>query len=80
MIHPHIEGIVATDMELLSMFARWLDTFPSLEMLSLGDTLGEFGEMMKKQLDLRYDDFDLLLTIFKIHDQYDVKSDMRRKI
>jgi aarF domain-containing kinase len=54
MIHPHIESMVHTDMELLSMFAHWLDTFPSLKVLNMGETLTEFGDMMKRQLDLRY--------------------------
>jgi aarF domain-containing kinase len=53
MIHPNVESMVHADMELLSMFARWLDKFPSLEMLNLGDTLTEFGDMMNRQLDLR---------------------------
>lgn len=53
LIHPHVESLVKVDMEMLSIFSRWLDTFPQLEMLSLGDTFTEFGDIMKSQLDLR---------------------------
>lgn len=59
MIHPHVESIVHTDMELLSMFAKWLDSFESLEVLNLGETLTEFGDMMKRQLDLRNEAYNL---------------------
>eukprot|EP01031_Cornospumella_fuschlensis_P028726 gene28726-34678_t len=38
MIHPHVENLIRTDMELLSIFADYLDAMPQFEMLSLGDT------------------------------------------
>lgn len=59
MIHPHVESLVHIDMELLSIFAKFLDKFQSLEMLNLGETFSEFGEMMKRQLDLRNEAFNL---------------------
>lgn len=53
MIHPHVEQLVKTDMELLGIFANFMDTLPSLEILSLGETCRQFAECMNQQLDLR---------------------------
>lgn len=53
LIHPHVEKMIKTDMELLGIFADFIDTFPSLEILSLGDTCREYCNMMNAQLDLR---------------------------
>ena len=52
LIHPHVEKLVEIDMELLRMFANFIDRFPSLEILSLGETLRQFSEVMHRQLDL----------------------------
>ena len=59
-IHPNVEDIVHIDMNILSYVAKYLDTFKSLEMLNLGETLTEFGQMMKNQLDLRIEAFNLI--------------------
>lgn len=53
MIHPHVEQLVRTDMELLSMLADWVDKMPSMEIFALGDTVKDFAECMNQQLDLR---------------------------
>ena len=53
LIHPHVERMIKTDMELLGIFANFIDRFPSLEILSLGDTCREYCNMMNAQLDLR---------------------------
>ena len=53
LIHPHVEKMIKTDMELLGFFADFIDSFPSLEILSLGDTCREYCNMMNAQLDLR---------------------------
>ena len=53
MIHPHVENLIRTDMELLSIFADYLDAMPQFEMLSLGDTCRDFAASMNLQLDLR---------------------------
>lgn len=52
-IHPHVEQLVKIDMELLSVFANFMDSFPSLEILSLGETCRQFAHTMRLQLDLR---------------------------
>lgn len=59
MIHPNIEHLVKVDMELLSKFTKWLDTFPDLEMINLGETFTEFGNSMTAQLDLREEAYNL---------------------
>ena len=46
MIHPHVEALVKTDMELLSGFASLIDKIPSLEILSLSELANEFADMM----------------------------------
>ena len=61
MIHPHVEALVRTDMELLSIFAWAMDQIPSLEILSLGETCRQFAETMNKQLDLRVEANNLIV-------------------
>eukprot|EP00597_Dinobryon_sp_UTEXLB2267_P000988 CAMPEP_0170065468 /NCGR_PEP_ID=MMETSP0019_2-20121128/5543_1 /TAXON_ID=98059 /ORGANISM="Dinobryon sp., Strain UTEXLB2267" /LENGTH=418 /DNA_ID=CAMNT_0010272343 /DNA_START=429 /DNA_END=1681 /DNA_ORIENTATION=+ len=60
MIHPHVESMVKTDMELLSYIASIIDTVPSLEILSLGETMRQFADAMNKQLDLRFEAHNLI--------------------
>jgi aarF domain-containing kinase len=55
MIHPHVEELVKTDMELLSHIAHLIDKFPALEILSIGETLRQFADAMNSQLDLRFE-------------------------
>ena len=38
LIHPHVERLIKTDMALLHMIADCMDKFPTLELLSFGDT------------------------------------------
>ena len=52
MIHPHVAELVRTDMELLTHLANYFDRFPSLEILSLGETCRQFADVMNEQLDL----------------------------
>lgn len=52
MIHPHVSELVKTDMELLTHLANWFDRFPSLEILSLGESCRQFAAVMNEQLDL----------------------------
>ena len=60
MIHPHVENLVKTDMELLSHIASLIDKFPALEVLSIGETLRQFADAMNSQLDLRFEAKNLL--------------------
>lgn len=60
MIHPHVEKLIKVDMELFNIFANFLDTFPDLELLSLGESCREFSTVMKQQLDLRFEANHLL--------------------
>jgi len=53
MIHPHVERLVRQDMELLGNIGNLMDQFASLEIISLGDMIREFGSNLYKQLDLR---------------------------
>lgn len=59
LIHPHVEKMVRTDMELLGFLANVVDSFPNLAILNLGETMRQFGETMKDQLDLRKEAFNL---------------------
>jgi aarF domain-containing kinase len=52
MIHPHVSELVRTDMELLTHLANFFDRFPSLEILSLGESCRQFADVMNEQLDL----------------------------
>jgi aarF domain-containing kinase len=60
MIHPHVESMVKTDMELLSYIASMMDKVPSLEILSLGETMRQFADAMNNQLDLRLEARNLI--------------------
>ena len=51
-IHPHVEGMIKTDMEILTGLASLLDMVPVLEMLSLGESCRQFGRVMNEQLDM----------------------------
>ena len=68
LIHPHVEQMIKTDMELLSIFADFIDRFPSLEILSLGDTCREYCHMMNAQLDLRLEASNLSMFSTKFAD------------
>lgn len=52
-IHPHVHQQMETDMELLTSFGNFIDMFPNLELLSLGETMRQFAVSMNSQLDLR---------------------------
>jgi aarF domain-containing kinase len=69
LIHPHVEKMIQTDMELLGIFANFIDRFPSLEILSLGDTCREYCKMMNAQLDLRLEAYNLTEFSTKFADE-----------
>lgn len=47
-------------MEILEMFASYLDTYPNLKMLALGDTLKKFSNVMQSQLNLNNEGKNLI--------------------
>lgn len=51
-IHPHVEAMIKTDMEILSMLGSCIDAIPALAMLSLGESAKQFGRSMLDQLDM----------------------------
>ncbi|KAI1380245.1 ABC1 family protein [Hypoxylon crocopeplum] len=52
-LHPRVERTVRRDLRIMGFFASALNVIPTIEWLSLPDEVGQFGEMMKLQLDLR---------------------------
>jgi aarF domain-containing kinase len=73
MIHPHVEHLIKLDMELFNHFANFLDLFPSLELLSLGESCREFSVAMKQQLDLRFEANHLISFTKKfVHEKWAV--------
>ncbi|KAG6001936.1 hypothetical protein E4U43_001205 [Claviceps pusilla] len=52
-LHPKVERTVRRDLRIMGFFASMLNMIPTMEWLSLPDEVGQFGEMMKLQLDLR---------------------------
>lgn len=52
-LHPRVERTVRRDLRIMGFFASVLNLIPTIEWLSLPDEVGQFGEMMKLQLDLR---------------------------
>ena len=51
-IHPHVESMIKTDMEILAGVGNLMDMVPLLEMLSLGESCRQFGKVMQEQLDM----------------------------
>jgi aarF domain-containing kinase len=51
-IHPMCKEIVETDMEILTMFAEYLDSYKTFKMLAFGETLKKFSQVMNSQLNL----------------------------
>jgi aarF domain-containing kinase len=60
-IHPHVEEMLKTDMELLAMLTSWLDKIPSLTNLSLGDSAKSFCTSMTDQIDMKLEASNLIL-------------------
>jgi ubiquinone biosynthesis protein len=50
---PDVEENVERDLTLLMIFARMLNVFPTLELLSIPGAVARFGEAMRGQLDFR---------------------------
>lgn len=59
LIHPQVEQLVKTDMELLGIIANLMDRNQTLELLSFGDSCRQFASMMRDQLDLRIEAYHL---------------------
>jgi aarF domain-containing kinase len=60
-LHPKVERIVRRDLRIMGFFASILNAIPTIEWLSLPDEVGQFGEMMKLQLDLRIEAANLVI-------------------
>lgn len=60
-LHPRVERTVRRDLRIMGAFAWVLNTIPSIEWLSLPDEVGQFGEMMKLQLDMRIEAANLAI-------------------
>lgn len=62
-LHPRIERVVRRDLRIMGFFAEIINAIPTMEWLSFPDEVGQFGEMMRLQLDLRIEAANL--TIFR---------------
>ena len=62
-LHPRVERIVRRDLQIMSFFASVINAVPTMEWLSFPDEVGQFGAMMKLQLDLRIEAANL--TMFR---------------
>jgi aarF domain-containing kinase len=65
LIHPHVEELVKVDMEILTALGKFIDKIPQFEMLSMGEVLKEWANMMNEQLDLRKEAHNLSTFINK---------------
>lgn len=59
-IHPHVKDLLQTDMELLTLFADFLDVFPNLKLLSIGDACRGFCNSMNEQLDMKKEAYNMI--------------------
>ena len=60
-IHPHVESMLRTDMELLSLLASWVDKIPSLKNISLGESAKQFSKVMTDQIDMKLEASNLII-------------------
>jgi len=60
-IHPHVEAMLRTDMELLSLFAGWLDAIPSLKNISIGESADAFCKVMTDQINMKLEATNLII-------------------
>lgn len=59
-LHPRVAKDIAHDLSIMSFFARVITLFPGMQWLSLPEEVSVFGEMMRRQLDLRIEAENLL--------------------
>ncbi|KAI9827846.1 MAG: hypothetical protein M1832_004335 [Thelocarpon impressellum] len=59
-LHPKVERLVRRDLRIMAFFAAAINAIPTMEWLSLPDEVGQFGEMMRLQLDLRIESANLM--------------------
>jgi aarF domain-containing kinase len=70
-LHPNVTELVLRDVLLMSWIASWIDYMcPDVYWVSLRECVHEFGEVMKKQLDLRLEahNMKILKECFATHD------------
>ena len=54
-LHPHVEKIISRDLSIMAFFARCISLIPGMQWLSLPQEVEVFGNLMSRQLDLRYE-------------------------
>ncbi|KAG1757126.1 hypothetical protein EDB19DRAFT_1655993 [Suillus lakei] len=59
-LHPRVAKDIAHDLSIMAFFARIITLFPGMQWLSLPEEVSVFGEMMRRQLDLRIEAENLL--------------------
>ena len=64
-LHPGVERNVRRDLKIMGVFASIINAIPTLEWLDLPNEVGNFGEMMRLQLDLRIEAANL--SVFRKH-------------
>lgn len=62
-VHPNVEKTVERDLKIMKFFANSIDLIPTMEWLSLPQEVDQFALLMKLQLDLRIESYNL--TKFK---------------
>lgn len=73
LIHPHVEAMVRTDMDILRFFASVIELIPNIEYLSLKDTVEEFARSMIQQMDLRLEATNCYRFLRNFRDKEHVK-------
>jgi aarF domain-containing kinase len=52
-IHPHIKEQIESDLDIMRMFAWFVELFPGMHNFSLSENVEEFAALMLSQLDLK---------------------------
>ncbi|ODV87154.1 hypothetical protein CANARDRAFT_26576 [[Candida] arabinofermentans NRRL YB-2248] len=72
-VHPNIEIRIERDLKIMKFFANMIDWVPTMEWLSLPQEVEQFAILMKMQLDLRIEGYNLLKFKEKFSDSNVIK-------
>lgn len=71
-LHPGVLDMVEADMDLIRFFTAWLEQFPRMKYLSIGELVEEFYGLLTEQLDMRVEHRNLATLRRQFQDNKDV--------
>ncbi|EGV63428.1 ABC1-domain-containing protein [Yamadazyma tenuis ATCC 10573] len=71
-LHPNVEVKIRRDLKLMRFFANFINAIPTMEWLSLPDEVDQFEILMRLQLDLRIEGYNLAKFRYNFKDKPDI--------